>query len=494
MNRPIRLILLCLLALALAAALWALVGVLRGGIALWQQWRELPPFAQYAVAALLVLGIGAIAYAAWRILKPRPRRPIAMAAPTRAAIDARLGTLAQQRADTHSLESELAEFDRRAHSQEIYIALFGEISTGKSSLIRALSASAFNGGVPLPRTDVLGGTTHAVAHYAAQLANGRALTLADVPGTHEVAGQVREQIARDEALRAHIVLYVCAGDLTRDQDIELRWLRGFGKPLVLVLNKADQLGDTERAQLEHALHERYRDLVDAHVLVSAGGTERVEIRQPDGRVEQAERERAPDIGALTSLLLGYATQGRAAFEHAREAAVLSSIQMRADVLAAEMRGREAHAIVEKYTRRAVVGALAAVMPGSDLVIQAVLATGLIRELSKLYDVPVRDIDIEAFLAQVKLSVRTSASIVLAIAGNAAKAFPGLGTLGGGVLHAIAYGLIFDSLGRAVATTLRDHHTFDQLAAHQALSKLLSDTGAERLRRIAEYALRGSDAP
>jgi GTP-binding protein EngB required for normal cell division len=490
MNRPIRLILLCLAALAFAAALWALLGALRGGIELWQQWRALPQAAQYAVATLLGLGVCAMAYAAWRILKPRRRKAVLVAAPTRAAIDARLGTLVQQRMDTRGLESELAELDRRAHGQEIYVALFGEISTGKSSLIHALAAGAFNGDTPMPSTDVLGGTTHAIGHYAAQLADGSALTLVDVPGSHEVSGQQREQIARDEALRAHVVLYVCAGDLTRDQDIELRWLRGFGKPLVLVLNKADRLSDNERAQLERALHERYRDLVDAQVVVSAGGSESVERHHADGRVEQVERQLTPDVTGLTSLLLGYATQGPAAFEHAREAAVLSSIQMRADVLAAEMRGREAQVIVEKYTKRAVIGALAAVMPGSDLVIQAVLATGLIRELSRLYDVPVRDIDIETFLAQVKLTVRTSASIVLAIAGNAAKAFPGLGTLGGGVLHAIAYGLIFDSLGRAVAATLRDHHAFDQLAAHQALSKLLSDSSAERLQRIADYALRG----
>ncbi len=490
MSRPIRLILICLAVLALAAALWALIGALRSGIELWQQWRALPQAAQYAVAGLLALGAVGIVYVAWRIFKPRPRRPTVVAAPTRATIDARLDTLAQQRVDTQSLESELAELDRRARSQDIYVALFGEISTGKSSLIRALATDANNDGASAPRTDVLGGTTHAVAHYAARLSNGSALTLADVPGSHEVSGQVREQIARDEALRAHIVLYVCAGDLTRDQDIELRWLRGFGKPLVLVLNKTDHLSDSERTQLERALHERYRDQVDAQVLVSAGGTERIEIREADGGIEQAGRERAADIGGLSSLLRRYATKGQAAFGQAREAAVLSSIQLRADVLAAEARGREAHAIVEKYTRRAVIGALAAVMPGSDLVIQAVLATGLIRELSKLYDVPVRDIDIDTFLAQVKLTLRTSASLVLAIAGNAAKAFPGLGTLGGGVLHAIAYGLIFDSLGRAVASTLRDHQAFDQIAANQALSKLLSDASAERLRRIADYALRG----
>ena len=79
--------------------------------------------------------------------------------------------------------------------------------------------------------------------------------------------------------------------------------------------------------------------------------------------------------------------------------------------------------------------------------------------------------------------------MLAIAGNALKAFPGLGTLGGGVLHAIAYGLVFDSLGRAVASTLRDQRALDGSAANAALARLLADAGAERLRRIAAYALK-----
>ena len=44
-------------------------------------------------------------------------------------------------------------------------------------------------------------------------------------------------------------------------------------------------------------------------------------------------------------------------------------------------------------------------------------------------------------------------LLLAVAGNAAKAFPGVGTLAGGLIHAVAYGLIFDALGRAVVRTL-----------------------------------------
>ncbi|MEP6939376.1 MAG: GTPase [Rudaea sp.] len=480
LNRGKRLLLLAIIALVAAALLWLLIGILRGGVALWQQVRDLPAGAQYVVAAILVAALLALAVSAWRLLRPRPRKAIVAEVPKRADVQSRVDTLTQRSSDAASLQAELAELDRRAKTNSIYIAVFGEISAGKSSLIEALAPGSD------ARADVLGGTTRAVMHYPARI--GEAIvTYADVPGTHEVDGIQREQIARDEALRAHIVLYVCAGDLTRDQDVELRWLRGFGKPLVLVLNKADRLSTGERAQLEHALDERYSDLVDARALVSAGGSETVERVLADGRVEPDTRNREPDVNSLADLLRRYASEGAAAFEHAREAAVLSSIHTRADVLAAELRGRESNDIVEKYTKRAVIGAMAAVMPGSDLIIQAVLAAALIRELSKLYEVPVRDVDIDEFVGQARLTVRTSASLVLAIAGNAAKAFPGLGTLGGGLLHAIAYGLVFDSLGRAVATTLRDHHALDQRAAHVALNKLLADSSMQRLRRIADLA-------
>jgi hypothetical protein len=482
-NRPLRLILLAVLALLAALLLWAIFGVLRGAIELWQEWRDLPGWAQIVVALLVTAAVSAIAWAGNWLLRPHRREPRNIAPPTRAQVDQRIDALQQRHADTAELQAELHELDRRARAEELYVAVFGEISAGKSSVIRALAPEA------RAQVDVLGGTTRAVTHYRAPLAGGVALTLADVPGTHEVAGSLREQLARDEALRAHVVLYVCAGDLTRDQDAELRWLCGFGKPLVLALNKIDQFDVSERGALDRVLRERYADVTDARVVVSAGGMEAFERRLADGRIEQVRRERKPDIGALSALLRRYAAAGAAALEPAREAAVLTAVVGRADALQAQSREAESRAITAKYTRRAVVGAMAAVMPGTDLVVQGVLATALIRELSKLYEVPVRDLDIDAFLGQVKLTVRTSTSIVLAIAGNAAKAFPGLGTLGGGVLHAIAYGLIFDSLGEAVATTLRDQHRLDAAAAGGALARLLAEGGGERLRRIADLVVR-----
>jgi GTP-binding protein EngB required for normal cell division len=476
-SRPLRLLLIAVLALALGGLLWIVFGALRSGIALWHDVRDLPVFLQWLVAlALAAAAIGVIAIL-WYFFGPRKPKPMPKAPPSRADIELRMIELREKHADTAALQNELEELDRRARSEELYVAVFGEISAGKSSLIRALAPQAE------PEVDVTGGTTRAVTHF-----RNDAMTFADVPGSHEVSGAAREQLARDEALRAHVVLYVCAGDLTRDQDAELRWLHGFGKPTVLILNKADQFEARERDALLRALRERYGDVTDAQIVVSAGGLEKFERQLPDGRREHVERERLPDVVPLKKLLTGFAKLGAAGLESSREAAVLTSVAGKADMLANDARDRDAAGIIAKYTKRAVVGALAAVVPGSDLVIQGVIGAALIRELAKLYGVSVRDVDIDQFLSRIKLTVRTSTSIVLAIAGNALKAFPGLGTLGGGALHAIAYGLLVDSLGRAVAITLRDQHTLDSTAAGNAMAQLLSQAGAERMRAIARLAL------
>ena len=113
---------------------------------------------------------------------------------------------------------------------------------------------------------------------------------------------------------------------------------------------------------------------------------------------------------------------------------------------------------------------------------------MVRELARIHDVPVRELDIENLLARLGLTLRNTTAIVLAIAGNALKAFPGLGTLGGGVLHAIAYGLAFDSLGRAISLTLAEHARLDQIEAESAMRNLLTEPSRERVERVARVVL------
>jgi len=480
---PLRLILLAALALGAALLLGLVVATLNSLLELYQRLAAMPVWLRLPLVAAGALAVAAFAWLLWRLARPTRRAaPDAPLPASRAAVDARVEALRERGAEIGALEAELAELDRRRASGDLHVALFGEISTGKSSLIRALAPQA------RAEVDVRGGTTHAVAQYRGRLPDGRELVLADVPGSSEVGGAAHEQLARDEALRAHVVVYLAAGDLTRAQDAELRWLAGFRKPLVLALNKADLYGEAERAALLARFAERYGAVARAIVALSAGGSERYERTLPDGRREKVERERAPEIGTLLDALAQATAPGAAALEPAREAAVLAEVGRRGDALARETAAREAAQTVARYTRRAVVGALAAVAPGSDILIQGALGTGLVRELARIHGVPVRELDVEALLSRVGLTVRNTTAIVLAIAGNALKAFPGLGTLGGGMLHAVAYGLVFDSLGRALADTLAERASLDAADVEARVRALLAEPARERLERVARLAV------
>lgn len=478
MSRRLRLL---LTALTLAALAWLLFAAAERALALAQRFLSLPTWLQWSLGGVLAtFGLFGLMLMWWLLRPRRKRRPLA--APDRGSVEQRIAQLRQHGAQTDVLSAELSELDRRRGSGRVYVALFGEISTGKSSLIRALVPTAG------PRSDARGGTTRVVGHYDGKLPDGRTLVLADVPGSRETGGEAHEAMAREEALRAHAVVYLCSGDLNRNQADELRWLADFGKPLLLVLNKADQWNADEQKQLLQQLRQQSRGIASSVLAISAGGSERYQRQLADGSSESVERLRRPVIEPLLHALDQLTSGGADSLESLRENAVLASLHERTSTLEAQTRAEEAQRIVRKYARRAIVGAMAAVAPGSDLVIQGVLATGLTRALAELYGVKVSDVQVEDFVQQAKLNLRSGSSIVLAVAGNAMKAFPGLGTLGGGVLHAFAYALIFDSMGRALAASLAERHTLDQHDAGERLKALLADAGSGRLHQLATLTI------
>jgi hypothetical protein len=478
MSRRLRLL---FTTLAAAALLWLLLAAAERALALAQRFLALPSWLQWMLGGVLAIFAMAGAMVLWWLLRPRRKRQL-LSAPDRGSLEQRIGQLRERGADTGSLAAELGELDRRRASARVYVALFGEISTGKSSLIRALAPQA------VAASDVRGGTTHQVGHHDSQLPDGRTLVLADVPGSREADGEAHEALAREEALRAHAVIYLCAGDLNRRQADELRWLADFGKPLLLVFNKADQWTPAEREQLLARLREQAQGIAAAVLAISAGGSERYQRQLVDGSTESIERQRKPAIEPLLKALDRLTAPGADGLEGLRENAVLAGLHQRTGTLEAQTLAADAEQIVRKYARRAVVGAMAAVAPGSDLLIQGVLAAGLTRDLAHLYGVRASEVQIEDFVRQARLTLRTGSSIVLAVAGNALKAFPGLGTLGGGVLHAFAYALIFDSMGRALAASLAERQTLDQDDAGARLQELLANAGNTRLRQLATLTI------
>lgn len=518
-SQPARLVLAAAVVLLVAALAWTLLAAADSALSVWQRLASMPAWMRHAyIVALAALGAGG-GWLAWRLMHPRAARAPQPEAIDRDALERRIARVAGDdpalrrdpafvsatadgggpdaaasgnaraaatgntaRDAALAARGELAELDARRAAGTVQVALFGEISSGKSSLLRALAPAA------AAAVGVTGGTTQRVTRHRGELPGGGALEVADVPGTHEADGEAHAALARDEAARSHAVVYVADGDLTRAQDAELRALAGYGRPLLLALNKIDRYRREEREALLARLRERYAALGARVLAVNAGFEETITRETPDGRRESVVRERPADIAALQRELATLAHAGAAALEPGREAALFAHVDARLAQAEREQRAHRSEAAVTKYTRRAIVGALAAVAPGTDLVIQGALATALVRELAAIHQLPVRDLDIDAFLARAGGLVRTTTSITLAVAGNALKAFPGFGTIGGGLLHAVAYGLIFDSLGRAVAQTLAETAALDRDATLRAFRDGLEQPAADRLKALATLAL------
>jgi uncharacterized protein len=479
---PARLLMLLLLVAVLVIVTVMLLMAADTALSVWERLQRAPwPFTVALVvllAAILLLG----ARIAWWLLRP-PRRKDkrVVEPPSREAIEERVARLHQGGGDAaRRARQELEDLDLRAAQARIHVALFGEVNAGKSSLLKALAPAAE------ARIDVIGGSTDTINAYSTHLTDGSEVVLTDLPGLNQAGDSALGEAARAEALRAHVVVYVCDGDLKRSQRAELETLATLDKPMIVALNKSDRYRDDELDALLRALGAVPG--VDRVVAVQAGGTETRVRRDGQGNEVLEDVPREARVDALERAVRQLAAAGFESLEPRREAAVLGALDRKLESEEVALRARQAEALVRSYTRRAMIGALAAVAPGTDLVIQGALATALLRSLGRVYEVPVRDLDADAFLARAGGTVRTTASITLAIAGNALKAFPGFGTVAGGLVHALAYGMIFDALGRAVSETLAEQRRFDVDQVASAFARKVKDPSESRLRTLASLAL------
>jgi hypothetical protein len=178
----------------------------------------------------------------------------------------------------------------------------------------------------------------------------------------------------------------------------------------------------------------------------------------------------------------------ALLEHLRDTSVFALTARKLEQSKAEHRVTASADLVKTYTRRAVAGGLAAISPGTDILIQGYLGTRMVKSLCELYEVPVREIELQKLLTLTQKQVRTALPLLLAVAGNAAKAFPGIGTLAGGLMHAVAYGLIFDALGRAVTRTLETRGELRPAPASLMFRDNLVNGAESQARKLLRLAL------
>ena len=198
--------------------------------------------------------------------------------------------------------------------------------------------------------------------------------------------------------------------------------------------------------------------------------------------------RDPDLGVLVVAINQLLATEAATLDTRREQAVFRLAAEKLDEAEAQYRIERAEQIIRGSTKKAVIGALAAVSPGTDILIQGYIGTSMTQQLCKLYGAAPRDLDVEEFLNLSQSRVGRALPLTLAVAGNGLKAFPGLGTVAGGVVHAVAYGLIFDALGRSLVLTLSTHGELDPEVAAREFEEGISEHIEAGVKRVARMAL------
>ncbi len=487
LDRFIRVAIAVVVLLVFIIAIAALLFVSESALNVWDRLRAGPPIVLYIyVAVLLALGVTAL-WLIWRLVVRRkitPARELQARPLSLEDIETRLREAEAAGVDVSEAQAELKEL--AARRSVVHLCFFGEVSAGKSSLIKALVPDAE------VVVDAVGGSTGDVKHYRWRDQDGAQILLTDVPGIGGTEAGLGD-MATTEARRANLVLFVCDSDLTRPEVESIRSLLEFDKPLIIVLNKADRFSGEEQATLMQKLLERIDAIGgnidrDHVVAVTAGGEIDVIERGAGGDEQTVRRKRRADIGVLVVAINRLLAEEGESLDVRRERAVFRMAAARLAEAEREYRGQQSEQIIRSATRKAVIGALAAISPGTDILIQGYIGTSMTQQLCRLYGAAPRDLDIEEFLSLSQSRVGRALPLTLAVAGNGLKAFPGIGTVAGGFVHAVAYGLIFDALGRSLVQTLSKHGELLPEVAAKEFEEGISEHVEAGVRRVARMAL------
>lgn len=284
----------------------------------------------------------------------------------------------------HDYESVQAMLDKLQHGH-LHIAVFGRVSTGKSSLLNALI------GEPKFAVSPLHGETRQSSMQAWSEVEANGVYLIDTPGLDEVGGEGREEMAKEVAHRSDLVIYVIDGDVTDTELSALRTLLAQGRPVVVALNKSDLYTTADLDALLLTVRKKTTGLVQPDDVLAVAAQPRpqqiVEV-DDDGNETSTTRERTPDVEKLRLRLWEiFENEGKtlAALNASLFAADLSD-QVGIRILNAR---RE---IGDKLVRTYCVGKGVAVafnpVPVADLFAAAFIDVGMVMHLSKVYDLPV----------------------------------------------------------------------------------------------------------
>jgi small GTP-binding protein len=383
--------------------------------------------------------------------------------------------------------------DKLEHGH-VHISVFGRVSVGKSALVNALL------GQQRFATSPLHGETRTIQSGQWEEFRDGNVFLIDTPGINEVDGDAREQLAREVAGRADLVLFVVDGDLTESELSALRSIGETSRPLILVLNKVDRYGNDDRERLLEALQRHTESLIGVDNIVPAAASPAPQwvIRVDDnGNETEEQRQPPPDIAALKARLWQVLEQEGntlVALNASLFAGQLSD-QVAARVLIAR------RTLGERVVRTWCVAKGVAValnpVPVADLVAAAVVDVSMVVHLSRAYGLPLSRAEAGGLIKTIGAQMLLLMGTVWAVHLIASALKLGTGGLSaivtGGTQGAVAYYSTY-VVGRAAEQYLANGKSWGEAGPKLAVREILDSLDRDSIIEQAKADIRARLSP
>jgi small GTP-binding protein len=204
----------------------------------------------------------------------------------------------QDRVAQQSLLSRSREIEENLVRGELQVVVFGTGSAGKTSLVNAII------GQMVGNVEATMGTTQVGETYRLKLKGlEREILIADTPGILEpgIAGTQREQLARQLATEADLLLFVVDNDLRQSEYEPLAALAEIGKRSLLIFNKIDLYTDEDREEILRKLRARVREFIRPSDVVAIAASPQP-FQLENGEIVEPEAEIIPLIKRLAAVL------------------------------------------------------------------------------------------------------------------------------------------------------------------------------------------------
>ncbi|MDB4533466.1 DUF697 domain-containing protein [Vicingaceae bacterium] len=411
-------------------------------------------------------------------------------------IEENLGTIDQLASESpleSQLQSELDPLVRdlniKREAQTLEIVAFGNISSGKSSVLNLLA------GRDVFATDARGGTT--VTRNEIPWPGMDRVTLVDTPGLGEIDGSVHVAIAAEAAKDADLVLVVVDGPLRDSEHQLLEKLGQMEKRTIICLNKSDWYTPTDQEKLAGQLGDQTTGFVRREdiVVIQSDAGHRIRKRiMPDGSEVEETVTTEPLIDPLADRMIKVLKKEGKDLLMANVLLQSRGLVEKAKLRVKESIDRKAWKVVDKYMWGA--GGVAAVSPWPivDIAAGCGISTKMILELADVYHQQV-DMDMATkWLGEMGknlvgvLGATAATTAVVSIIGSLLKTVPVAGTIAGGILQGATQALITKWIGFVFVEYFRN----EMQAPEGGLAGLARRqwevvTSADELRRLVKAA-------